>query len=220
MGVACRLKWNFPASATVNHTQEVISYPECGYGKGQSASAVPATFLPSTVGKLTSLTTSHSGITGTAKGFGHLSYDLWITSSAGVTSGNRVGGAEIMLPVKQLGGYGTYLYRNPAFKTGLKLTVDGKVYDIVHAQPGQQGWQWHFVVFQPQAPAGDSALTVNWKPFFNYAKSQGWINDNQYVSAIELGLEVTPQTSQTNKAVSDTYGDLTIRNFKVTGAKL
>ncbi len=217
-GVDCRIKWAWPAIG-----REVISYPECTYGRSASVGPVGGAKLPRPAAALSQLTTSVQRIDGGGTGFGHVVYDLW-TSDNPANLGAASRRAEIMLPVIPFGCYGIPNYpaaaaagrdcaagggRNPSGFKG-RENIGGNTYDVYYfpANSPATKLRWQFIVFVPLRLAGAGAHTIDWMPLVRYMRGKGWITDGDYMSSVELGVE--PVGNGRASA-----GDVTIRGMKV-----
>lgn len=236
--VSCRFVWDYPATVP---GQDVMAYPECIYGlsiPGQKGRA-PASDLPRRVAELKGLSTRAAGVTGTVRGMGHLSYDLWLTRSDSEMIESRA--TEIMMPVIVFGGYGIPEWpaeaakgreaqivkgqsgRNPKGYKG-RATIGGAVYDLYYDPPTQpktrpdgrsvlinsQGQPWTFIVLEPVSFAGAGPHTVAWGPIFDALAERGWIDRQHFLPGVELGYEPFGAGAQ---------GDLTVVGFKVEVAR-
>lgn len=231
--VSCRFAWDFPETVP---GQDVFAYPECIYGMSiPGMGRAPAADLPKTLGALKGLRTSVRGINGAAQGMGHISYDLWLTTSDTEMIKSRL--TEIMLPVHVIGGYGIPDWpaqakagreaqivkgksgRNPKGYQG-RETLGGKVYDVYYDPPTQlktrpdgstvllnsQGQAWTFIVFEPLDFPGTAAHTLDWMPLFEFLLGKGWIDRKAFLPGVELGYEPFGAGAQ---------GELTVVGFKV-----
>jgi hypothetical protein len=60
------------------------------------------------------------------------------------------------------------------------------------------GWQWNFVVFEPDSPTALSARTLDLSKFLNYLTSRGWAKGNEYLVSTEFGVENVDGTIDLN----------------------
>jgi hypothetical protein len=192
--VSARWTWKWP-----NGSSEIKGFPEIIYGHPPVNGAKSTTNkLPMQVNQIKSATSSWSS-TNTTTGTGHLSYDIWLTSSNQPGNYNRT--HEIMIPAVPYGGYGVPPNRNPNWLVG-DVVIDGKQYALYKADNFGAGWR--FIVFQPKVypiPTG----SINIKSFLDYLKFRGWVSGQEYLAAVEFGSEPNYGT-----------GDVFISSFKVS----
>jgi hypothetical protein len=159
----------------------------------------------------------------TPTGRGHLSYDIWLQSSATQVNGFQAPPVtvEIMIPLAYWGNYGAYFNgRNPAWYSH-DITIQGKLWHVYNASllPGDVPFngEWRLVVFQPDAPGSPSSFAItslsslDLAEFLTYAGTvglwAGWTSTEAtatHVVNVELGVEAIDGT-----------GDLTLYNFTV-----
>jgi hypothetical protein len=250
--IAMRMKWAFPTGTT-----EVKSYPSIITGNfpgwyhpsspkaagtwpirkqdGTYSTTVPSgptpnSFFPIALPVTGNLQAHASWVhNATPTGRGHLSYDIWLQSSAPQTNGFSVPPihTEVMIPLTYWGGYGEYKAagggRDPSKYWGDE-TIDGNLWHIFQTctatrkdGSAKSAWfngQWNFIVFEPDSP---SALPVNYQPdlklFLNFLNTIGWLavstpanpNPATHVVSVELGVECIDGT-----------GDMTVYGYSVT----
>lgn len=173
--------WTWPSGPN-----EVKGYPAIVFGQKPGYSATPQSNLPIRLDVATHVTTSWA-TRGAYTGQGQLTFDLWLTRD-GVPHDRFVDTPithEIMVTLESYGGYG--LDRNPAWFVE-ERTINGVDYKIYKADGfGTPPQTWRFLVFQVQGPMTQGSL--EFKPLFDYLKTQGFIQGNEYLASIELGSE-------------------------------
>jgi len=148
-------------------------------------------------------------------GHGHLSYDIFLQGTPAQVNGFGPGIThEIMVPLDNWGGYGTYPNRNPQWYDH-DVTIDGILYHVyivkdgtgrVLSNFGTTGWK--FIVFEPDRPIPsgtlDLAKIVNYVATRKDAFGTPWGNGNEYLTSVELGVEPV-----------DGVGDIQVSNYRV-----
>jgi len=221
-GADLRMMWDYPSA-----NREVLAYPEVTLGRTASAPPVAGSALPKRVSDLQSLTTRYTSVEGDASGQGHLSYDLWVSS----TPDNMAGGSrqvEIMLPELAFGGYGVPAPwepagmgrsplnlgagRNPSGHKG-RFTIGGEAYDVYQWPGGDPatGLAWSFVVFAPVVYGGRTGKARDWMPLLAFLVGKGWVRAEHYLNAVEFGIEPISNGKPTK-------GDITVRGVRFDAA--
>lgn len=209
--IAFRMAWKWPVGTT-----EVKSYPSAirgakpGYynpwvtpgghtvrltdGTDSAvypSGATPGSFMPLQLPIVGNVFSKYNYIHNAAPtGQGHLSYDIWLQSSAAQVNGftSPPISHEIMIPINYWGNYGAIGFRNPAWDTGIDVTIDGNTFRVYYA-PVFPGGGWKFIVFQPSTPTIMVPQTLNIHKFINFVYDQGWATSSNYLVSAEFGCE-------------------------------
>ncbi len=226
--VSFRVKWSYPSLPGL----EVLAYPEIQYGRSTSTYPRPGARLPMSVGAINRLETSYSGVRASGiSGQGHLSYDLWTsTTPADLVTNARAGifhrRAEIMMPTYPFGGYGVPASGTAAQGRGCGTTetcsgrggsyverraFGGAEYDVFYTPATTDPNRfpnWQFIVFEPVKFSKTAGHRVDWKPIFDYMRTKGWVTNADYLNSIEMGVEPVATGGATT-------GDVTVAGFGV-----
>lgn len=249
---ALRMKWGFPIGSTeVKGYPALIAGEKPGWANvgpkpggipvllpdGTTSTVAPSgptpnDFFPialsslSAGGGATCFTTFRFTHNETPIGKGHLSYDIWLTSSAIQGSGFSAPPVcvELMIPLTYWGFYGAYVAtgggRNPSWYNH-DVTIQGRLWHVFNANSSAGAipfnGEWNFVVFEPDNPASSSFYEItsisslDLSLFIQHMDSvgyfAGWTSTEAtatHMVAVELGVEPVNGT-----------GDLTVYNFTV-----
>ena len=90
-------------------------------------------------------------------------------------------------------------------RIGEEIVINGVLYRVhkTDDHPHGESQTWRFLVFKMQTPMVSGSL--DFKPLFDYLRSRGFIQGDEYLSSIEFGSEVVQGT-----------GDVTVDSFKAT----
>jgi hypothetical protein len=236
--VAFRTKWRWPRGENeVKGYPAIISGRRPGYYSPNSlpagqavrllddsisasapSGATPGTFLPLQLPINSLVTQFNFSHLAPPTGAGQLTYDIWLQSSTEQRQGfGPLITHEIMIPLDNWGGYGSYPNgRNPAWYDH-DVTIDGRLYHVYAAKTDgallpnfQRGWK--FIVFQPDvvpvAPGQiNLAAIVNYIATRTDARGNRWAAGNEYLVSVELGVEPVEGT-----------GDIVVYDYKVSQA--
>lgn len=187
-----RIEWDWPMGVK---DPEVKGYPEVIFGTQPSINGDydhSATPLPRRLSQLKVARSKYAARhTVPESGVGQLTYDLWLCA----TSPARIKGRthEIMIATAAWGRYGLVDTRNPRLKVADGLVeIDGRKYQLFYAKefgtnPGPTRPPWQFIVFQPLELTGAGEL--DFMKFFAVCRERGWITGEEFVAAIEYGVE-------------------------------
>ena len=230
--VSFEIKWRWPSPPG---STEVKGYPEILRGAkpgdfntgttpggnnvrlldGTDATVSPCGATPGTIFPIqlpipslhTDLAWSHLD---PATGSGHLSFDIWLQSAPGQDHGFGSSSIthEIMIPVDNWGGYGSYPGgRNPEWYDH-DVVIGGNLFHVYAAKTsdgrllynfggldntyGRTGWK--FIVFEPDVlPLPVSSINI--ADFINYlhtvtdSADTPWTVGNEYLVDVEFGVE-------------------------------
>ena len=144
-----------------------------------------------------------------ATGQGQLTWDIWLQSEPGLTTGFKNSSIthEIMIPVSNWGGYGTYPDNRNATWYDHDATIDGRLFHVYCTKEpngallfnfqqlngvfGRYGWK--MIVFQPDVTPLVGPLNLS--AFINYLATRTdslgnkWATGTEYLADMELGIE-------------------------------
>ena len=163
-GVVGKITWDW-----VNLHNGVKSYPEIMYRPNGQPPNIP-------ISELGTLSTSFN-VAVSATGDYNVAYDLWIDSNKQADHWPHK--AEVMIKLVQ-----TWTDR-PVVDT---VTINGIVFDVTVATAQYQADTWQNYIFQAQRPVLQA--TLQFKPFFDYLTSRGYLSNTDIVSTIEFGSEI------------------------------
>jgi len=223
--VSCRWAWKVP------HGQnEVKVFPTCIFGAkpghysegatpggwtvnlpdGSDSTKAPSgetpgTFLPmQATGSLPPIRADVSYVRKEQPtGKGQLTFDMWLQAVPQQINGFNASPLthEIMIPLDNWGGYGTYPdNRNPGWYQH-DVELEGFLWHVYMAENFSSGG-WTFVVFEPDGHVNN--VTLNLSTFINYVHEQGWASGSEHLIDIELGVEAIEET-----------GDVQLNNYRV-----
>jgi hypothetical protein len=245
--VAFRIKWRWPQGTTeVKGYPAVLSGRKPGYYSANNlvdgqpvrltdgsisqrapTGDTPGTFMPVRL-PIPALTAKFArSDVAPPTGQGQLTFDIWLQSEPGQDQGfgNASITHEIMIPLDNWGGYGTYPNnRNPAWYDH-DAVINGRLYHVyctkgpdgvlrydfggLNGRYGRYGWK--MIAFQPDAPIPpgeiDLAAFINYLQTRKDAAGTPWAQGNEYLASVELGVEPVVGS-----------GDLVVYNYKLSQA--
>lgn len=194
--ISALMRWDYPNPAPAG-PGEVKGYPEIIYGQKPGRQATPDSQLPTAVSGILSSTTSVTSAWAqetTAATYtdckGHLSYDIWLTSTAAASTSFDGGDKthEIMITLEPYLEYGMHRWDGFVAPLGT-FTISGADYRLYHARkPFGSADPWEFIIFQSvetKRPTG----VIDMKEFLQVFKNQNIISGTEFLASIELGVE-------------------------------
>lgn len=177
-GVTGKIIWDW-----VNLFTGVKSYPEIMYRPNGAPPNIA-------INELGTLSTSFN-VAVSATGDYNIAYDLWIDSSKQTDHWPHK--AEVMIKLVQTWS------DHPVVDT---VTINGIEFDVIVNTARYQADSWQAYIFQAKTPV--LRATLQFKPFFDYLTTRGYLSTTDVISTIEFGSEIMHGT-----------GTVSINNFEV-----
>ena len=158
-----------------------------------------------------------------ATGQGQLTWDIWLQSEPGLTTNFKDSSIthEIMIPVSNWGGYGTYPNNRNSGWYDHDAIIDNKLFHVYCTKGADGGlrfdfmklngvfgrYGWKMIVFQPDVTPLVGPLNLS--AFINYIATRSdalgnkWATGTEYLADMELGVEPIVGT-----------GDITVYDMK------
>jgi hypothetical protein len=244
--VAFRIKWRWPAySGDIRTYPAVLSGRKPGYyssgnlvdgevvrlldgsiSQRAPTGDTPGTFMPLQLPVPPIMAQFARSDVAPPSGRGQLTFDIWLQSAPGQDVGfsNSSITHEIMIPLGNWGGYGSYPNnRNPGWYDH-DAVIDGRLYHVYCTKDSDSqlrydfGWLnghygrsgWKMIAFVPDVtpvPPGQ----LNLASFINYLSTRRdvagtpWAQGNEYLASVELGPEI-----------AEGSGDIVIYDYEVS----
>lgn len=162
-------------------------------------------------------------LSASATGKSHVSFDAWLQAPANPTQTSGFANSpithEIMVPLRNFGGYGQHGNRNPSWYDH-DVTIDGILYHVyaakssngaltysfgglngnyINEETGSGRTGWKFIIFQHDGTShpllADGSFRVNLGAMLNHCRttldSRGiaWVQGTEHCVAVEVGVE-------------------------------